>query len=52
LIPGFSVSTYYQDFTAQAITMLGIVLAIVVNDRAKTTAKSAIGIHSKVREAA
>ena len=51
LIPGFSVSTYYQDFTAQAITMLGLVLAIVANDKAKTTVKSAAGIHSKVREA-
>ncbi len=51
LIPGFSVSTYYQDFTAQAITMLGIVLAIVANDKAKTTVKSAMRIHLKVREA-
>lgn len=51
IIPGFSVSTYYQDFTGQAITMLGIVLAIVANDRAKRSMKSAMRIHTKVRDA-
>jgi len=51
MIPGFSVSTYYQDFTGQAITMLGIVLAIVANDKAKNSVKSAMRIHSKGREA-
>ena len=32
-VPGFSVSSYYQDFVAQIITMLGIILAIVMNSR-------------------
>ncbi len=37
-IPGFSVSTYYQDFAGQIITMLGIVLTIAVSNNAKRTA--------------
>jgi len=35
IIPGFSVSTYYQDFAGQIITMLGIVLTIAVSNNAK-----------------
>ncbi len=50
LIPGFSVSTYYQDFAGQLITMLGIVLAIIASDRAKRTVKTALGIEQKGSE--
>lgn len=35
IVPGFSVSTYYQDFAGQIITMLGIVLTIAVSNNAK-----------------
>lgn len=44
LIPGFSVSTYYQDFSGQLITMLGIVFAVAVSDKAKNTIKTALRI--------
>ncbi len=50
IIPGFSVSTYYQDFTGQLITMLGIILAIIASDRAKRTIKTALRMDQKESE--
>lgn len=47
IIKGFSVSTYYQDFAAQLITMLGIILAIAASGRAKRMAKIVMRIDSK-----
>lgn len=47
IIPGFSVSTYYQDFAGQLITMLGIVLAITASSRAKQTIKTALNLEQK-----
>ncbi len=46
-IPGFSVSSYYQDFVGQLIILLGIVLAIVVSNRAKRMMKGALRIETK-----
>lgn len=46
-VPGFSVSSYYQDFVGQLIIMLGIVLAIVVSNRAKRVMKGALRIENK-----
>jgi uncharacterized membrane protein required for colicin V production len=45
-VPGFSVSSYYQDFVGQIITMLGIILAVVISNRAKNTTKTILRIDS------
>ncbi len=50
-IKGFSVSTYYQDFAAQLITMLGIVLAIVASSRTKGKVKNIMRIDESKKEA-
>lgn len=51
-IPGFSVPSYYQDFVGQIITMLGIILAIVVSSKTRSTMKSALRLsNAKDREA-
>jgi ribose/xylose/arabinose/galactoside ABC-type transport system permease subunit len=50
LIPGFSVSTYYQDFASQIITMLGIILAIVASERAKRIVRIALPTEKKESE--
>ncbi len=34
-VPGFSVSSYYQDFVGQIITMLGIIFAVVFSNKTK-----------------
>ena len=47
IIKGFSVSTYYQDFTAQLITMMGIILAITVSSRAKKITNRIMRIQGK-----
>jgi ribose/xylose/arabinose/galactoside ABC-type transport system permease subunit len=43
-VPGFSVSSYYQDFVGQLITMSGIIFAIVISARSRTVIKSALRI--------
>jgi len=40
-IPGFSVSTYYQDFVAQLIILVGITLSVMANSRVRTDASKA-----------
>jgi ribose/xylose/arabinose/galactoside ABC-type transport system permease subunit len=50
LIPGFSVSTYYQDFTSQVIIMLGIILAIVASNRTKQAVKNIFRMDNKESE--
>jgi ribose/xylose/arabinose/galactoside ABC-type transport system permease subunit len=47
IIPGFSVSTYYQDFTGQLITMLGIIFAISISSRAKRIVYNVLRVDSK-----
>jgi ribose/xylose/arabinose/galactoside ABC-type transport system permease subunit len=43
-VPGFSVSSYYQDFVAQIITMASIILAIVMSSRTRKALSSALRI--------
>ena len=49
-VPGFSVSSYYQDFVGQLITMLGIILAIVMSSRTWSGVKNTLRI-SRAKEA-
>ena len=43
-VPGFSVSTYYQDFVAQIIILLGITLSVLVSNRTRNLVKRAVRI--------
>lgn len=45
-VPGFSVSSYYQDFVGQLITMLGIILAVVASNRAMSSPKDILQVES------
>ena len=42
MIPGFSVPSYYQDFTAQLIILAGIIITILVSKKARTTVRRAM----------
>jgi len=43
-VPGFSVSSYYQDFVGQLIIMAGIILAIVVSARTRNVLRNSLRI--------
>lgn len=47
IIHGFSVSTYYQDFAAQIITMLGIILAVAASSNTRRMVKKAFRLENK-----
>jgi len=42
MIPGFSVPSYYQDFTAQLIILAGIIVTILVSKKARKTLRRAM----------
>jgi ribose/xylose/arabinose/galactoside ABC-type transport system permease subunit len=49
-IPGFSVSSYYQEFVGQLITMFGIILAIVMSARTRSTQSGAVKSALRITE--
>lgn len=49
-VSGFSVSTYYQDFVAQIIILLGITLSVMASNRTRTMVKRTLRIERKDEE--